>query len=78
MGHAMKTGWANRVLAHEEREHARCVPRWLMRWAFDYLMGHGTPAGVLDVRLTSTSPFIEVNPEPRTWASGTTFVYRTP
>jgi hypothetical protein len=72
----MKRRLANRVLAHEERAHKVCVPEWLMRWAFDYCMEHGKPA-VLDVRLKSNSPFVEVNPQPQTWASGSTRVYRT-
>lgn len=68
---------ANRVLIHEEREHEVCAPEWLMRWAFDYFMKRGTPA-VLDVRLDSNSPFIEVNSVPQTWTAASTTSYRWP
>lgn len=68
----MRKRLADWILWREERW--LWVPRRVLRWAFDYIFAHGIPvtfAARPRVVVTSCHPLIEVNPAPRTWATGT-------
>ena len=59
----------------DREEGDRWVPRRALIWAFDYMFAHGRP---VTFRVRACRPLIEVNPAPKTWATGNSAVITFP